>query len=256
MEWFFAFNEKATGWFAEMIKVAVRSATANTTLTPICLYDGHPNCMTDWLRDNGAVVLFTQVPFRAELFSPEIQSINSGTHYTPEHATGAFLRTEAAKHARHEVFAYTDCDVMFLRDDISSVRTDKIAAVPELSDARSFNSGVMVINRAFFSDRHAALIDYMRANGFYHRRNSSYDQCFLNEYFAADWDTLPPGLNWRPVQGMSEEASIIHFHGPKPTRIAALLAGKGLDAEANLESIVSLNPESYAAYVNKFQSYL
>jgi hypothetical protein len=256
MQWFFALNEGASDWFGDMIKVAVRSARQNTSLEPVCLYDGKANQLTDWLAAEGVNVVSTHVPFRGELFSQRIRSINAGTHYTPEHACGAFLRTQAANYATDDVFLYTDCDVMFLDDAISATHTDRIAAVPENDKTHSFNSGAMLINRRYFTSHLPGLIRYIGARGFYHRDAGSYDQCFLNEYFAQQWEPLPSKFNWRPGDGANPEASIVHFHGPKPTRISAIMAGNGSAEEADLQDILDRNPEGYRHYVRQFEAYL
>jgi hypothetical protein len=256
MQWFFAFNQNASDWFSDMIKVAVLSARANTSLEPVCLYDGAPNSLTGWLAANDVQVIFTRVPFRGELFSDDVRARNVGTHYTPDHACGAFLRTQAANYAADAVFLYTDCDVMFVDDAISTLTTDRIAAVPELTSSANFNSGVMLINSGFFLGRLPGLIEHMRLQGFYHRAASSYDQCFMNEYFAKDWHPLESRFNWRPGEGVNASASIVHFHGPKPTRIAAIMSGKGLPEEAGLKAVLDKNPAGYLAYTQMFDSYL
>ena len=257
MQWFFALNDSATEWFEPMIKVGVHSAIENTRLQPVCLFDGEPNHLTSWLDEHGVTVIRTSVPFRDELFSPETIATNEATPYRPDHAAGAFLRTQAFRYAESDIFLYTDCDVMFLDGAISvAPRTSRIAAVPEMTGPNSFNSGVMLINKTFFAHHHDALVSYIRRHGFYHKDKSSYDQCFLNEYFSKQWDRLSLGLNWRPVQGVNEDASIIHFHGPKPTRIQAILSGNALDAEAPMSWLIEQARDAYEIYTKQFYDYL
>jgi hypothetical protein len=256
MQWFFALNDRGADWFTPMLKAAVRSAAINTTLSPACLYDGEPNALTHWLEGAGVEVTFAQVPFREELFSEPVLAANAGSHYHAAHAAGGLLRTEVARYARDDVFLYTDCDVIFLNNAISGRHTDTLAAVPELNTRQGFNAGVQLINRAFYLERHPALIDYLRAHNFYHRAFSSYDQALSNAFFAGSWDPLPERFNWRPSQGENPDASIVHFHGPKPTRIKAILAGEASADEVGLKDILDKNPAGYLAYTQLFDRYL
>ena len=92
-KWLFSFDQRASGWFEDMIKVAVVSARENTSLEPICLFDGasDPRIIA-WLKQQSVQVIRTRVPFHAELFSSQTMEANKGTPYHPEHASGAFLR--------------------------------------------------------------------------------------------------------------------------------------------------------------------
>lgn len=251
MEWFFAFDENASDWFSDMIKVAVISAMATKRLEPHCLYDGKPNALTKWLSTNGVTVHPCEVPFKAELSSPEVLQRNEGTHYTASHAAGAFLRTSASSFAKGHTFAYTDCDVMFLDGRIADQHSDSFHAVPEHTGS-SFNSGVMLINKWFWKAHYDGLVGYIRENGFYCREHSSYDQVLLNRYFAGQWGPLPSDFNWRPFQGLSMMASIVHFHGPKPHRINAILKKEALPEEANLVDLINRDRDAYAHYLSKF----
>ena len=49
------------------------------------------------------------------------------------------------------------------------------------------------------------------------------------------WDDLPLELNWKPYWGENERASVVHFHGLKPTLRADLAAGTLLPAIAALD---------------------
>lgn len=260
MEWFFAFSENASKWFEEMIQVAVLSAKKNTTLEPHCIYDGENSYLTDWLVKEGVVVHRDQVPFRDELFSEKVIELNRGSAYKPAHAAGHFLRLLVAKHATGDLAIYTDCDVMFSADPQIHL-PETVSAVPELSaqgipSAASFNSGVMAFNMPHFREVNADLIEFCREAGFYRPHANSYDQVLLNLYFSRNWERLPPELNWRPTQGINEKAAIIHFHGPKPHRVRAIIEGKGISAEAGHLDIIDRCRTAYDHYLKEFYSYL
>lgn len=260
MQWFFGYSGNASGWFKEMIKVAVISSRKHTTLQPNCLYDGQGDEVTDWLIRNGVTIHRTSVPFRGELFSEKVLRENAGTPYRPDNASGHFLRIMVPDYSRDEYSLYTDCDVMFSREP----QFDEIeifGACAELDSngipaPSSFNSGVMVINNDRLTVERKGLIDFLRDNSFYNRDHSSYDQALLNMYFRGRWTLLPQTLNWRPWQGINEDAAIIHFHGPKPQRVSAILEGKGLAGEANLKDYINKDIKSYQKYVRQFQSHL
>jgi len=258
-QWFFGFSGNAAGWFREMVQVAVLSAKANTSLEAHCIYDGPDNDLIDWLDAAGVTVHRDQVPFRDELFSEVVKARNAGSHYSPEHATGHFLRLLVARHASGDAALYTDCDVMFRRDPTVTTPV-RVAAAAELKDGQpsstSFNSGVMLFNLANYRAISDDLIAFCRENGFYRPKQSSYDQVLLNLYYANKWETLPPTMNWRPSQGVNVDAEIVHFHGPKPHRVQAILDGRGIRGEEQLLPIIERDREAYDSYIAEFRSYL
>lgn len=256
VEWFFGLNAEASAWFGDMVRVAIRSARANTRLQPHCLFDGPPNTLTDWLVDQDVAVHFTGVPFRDELGADEVMERNAGSPYTPEHAAGAFLRLIAHKHATSAVFLYTDCDVMFLGPGIETLSTTGIACVEETDEHGSFNSGVMLVARDFMGLQYERLVGLIRSEGFYARRHRSFDQVFLNRHFGRAWDRLPPRFNWRPWQGIHPDARIVHFHGPKPTRIRAILEGRSIPEELPMREVIVRNLDAYRHYQELFEGFL
>ncbi|WP_374301575.1 glycosyltransferase [Paracoccus sp. (in: a-proteobacteria)] len=260
MQWFFGYSGNASGWFKEMIKVAVISSRKHTTLQPNCLYDGQGDEVIDWLSRNGVTIHRTAVPFREELFSDKVLQVNEGTPYRPDNASGHFLRLMVPDYSEGEYSLYTDCDVMFSQEP-KFQEIDTFGACAELDSngmpaISSFNSGVMVINNDQFSRERDGLVAFIRDHNFYNRAHSSYDQALLNMYFKGKWSLLPQTLNWRPWQGINRDAEIIHFHGPKPQRISAILEGKGLAGEAHLENYINRDIQSYQEYVQQFQNHL
>jgi hypothetical protein len=257
MQWFFCCNANGAGWFNEMVRVAVLSAREYTSLEPNCLFDGEECHLTRWLKSNGVKVHFVSVPFRDELFSERVVLRNKGAAYSPENATGHFLRVLVSDYADSELVLYTDCDVMFVGNPIVP-QTKTIAAAPEI-DARiwkphpgSFNSGIMAINCQYFGSVKEALIGYFGENCYYDPQHSSYDQVLLNRFFSGKWDALPQEMNWRPALGINPQAQIVHFHGPKPHRVRAILNDEALSGEQNLKRIIEANEAAYHFYVDQF----
>ncbi len=261
MDWFFGLSGNSRNWFSDAIKVAVTSAKANTSLTPHCLYDG-PHCeLISWLKSNNVSVINTAVPFRDELFSPVVTQANEGSAYIPENASGHFLRILVAEHSDKSNILYTDCDVMFV-NEVTPPFVDHIGVVREYniysqSFEQSFNSGVMIFNKNALIKDYNLLVDYFRKHHFFHRKFSSYDQTLLNEFYKDKSIThLSADFNWKPYQGRNEKASIIHFHGPKPNRISAILKGQLHTGEQQLVQFINANREAYAHYSDMFSEYL
>lgn len=260
MQWFFGYSGNAAGWFKDMIKVAVLSAKKNTSLEPNCLYDGRGDDVVEWLLENGVKVHRTSVPFRDELFSKEVLSANEGTPYHPENASGHFLRLLVPDFSNAERSLYTDCDIMFLREPADKV-VETIGACGEINISghpagNSFNSGVMIVDNERLRAQREGFIEFARSEGFYSRRHHSYDQVLLNIYFRDHWEPLAPKMNWRPWQGVNNSAQIVHFHGPKPQRIAAILQGESLAGESGLLRYVEADRASYELYCGLFADFL
>ncbi|PPD16071.1 MAG: hypothetical protein CTY25_03610 [Methylobacterium sp.] len=266
MEWVFCFDEKSSSWFADMIKVAVLSAETHTRLRPVCLYDGQQEtAVVAWLRARGVRVISATVPFRAELESAETIRANEGTPFTPEHAAGAYLRLCAVDHVEGARCLYTDCDVMFLGDPLDLLpEPGLLAAAPELvagpegyRPVSAFNSGVLLFDCAAFRARRDSVVAHARAQHFYSRRTHSFDQTLLNEALRDDWEPLDPRLNWRPFQGMNPDARILHFHGPKPHRVAQILGGEGDAAEREaFLPLIGPQREAYQHYIALHEAFL
>jgi hypothetical protein len=262
----FNFDERASGWFADMIRVAVISAREQTDLRPMCLFDGKgtPGIIS-WLKANGVPVVRTQVPFRDELFSEEVLAANADTGYHPQHAAGAFLRLVAADFVDDDYFLYTDCDVMFLGNPETAFFPPRIvAACPEIyvgnkvvDTSDVFNSGVLFINKTAFSAERDRMVELLRANRFYFRENRSYDQAMMNRVLDGRWERLPGELNWRPFQGANPNASIVHFHGPKPHRIGRLLDGQATATDVpEAARFAEQYAEEYRHHVALYRAYL
>lgn len=255
MKWFFALNEASGNFahFADMIKVAVYSATKHTRLVPHFLYDGQENELTAWLREKQVEVIF-----RRSFLYPHIEA--AARKLEKPHilsiAPGAFLRTEIPALAAErgwldECVLYTDCDIMF-RDDVVEPlqqfrpRYFAVAAEDDPNNNINANTGVMLMNprglmredpkfRAFMQRHIEAL-----CQGFWDQ--TAYQWYFnltLRRLLALGfpeskalggfyrlyrrglcrgplWQTLPIEYNWKPYWENFDSAKIIHFHGPKP----------------------------------------
>ncbi len=217
MRWFFALNEaSATFWdYANLAQVAVHSARRNTSLQPVCLYDGTDNPLTAWLEKLGVPVIRRRTFLHRWV-----------TNLAPI-PRGAYLRLEIPAVCREQGWddthaLYTDCDVVFLRDpseELAALQPQFFAAAPESdrADFTRFNSGVMWINLPALAAEHDALQATIKAH-LAEAIAPPYDQAALQRHFAGRTDPLPLGLNWKTYWGSATDAAILHFHGPKPAQ--------------------------------------
>jgi hypothetical protein len=236
LKWFMALNRtsKQYGQYQDFVKVAIHSAQLQGDLEPYLLFDGTDDMFCGWLRERGVTVIsirssfYRQLAFWAKLYQrPEILSIGAG----------AFLRVEVPQVAQQlgitdRYLLYTDCDVMVRRSvsGLPTVVQPKLFAVaPEFQPDNylHMNSGVMLMNLASL-----ARIDWrfrrFIALGMFRFARLSWDQSAYRNFFSNRlrrtyrWDRLPLGYNWKPYWPANPDASIIHFHGPKPWQRAIM----------------------------------
>lgn len=275
LKWYFCFNQESTAWFSNMIKVAVTSAKANTSLVPNCIYDGEQTPLVTWLREQGVTIHNSRVPFHSRLFDAEIVQRNQNSTYKPESAKGYYLPIQIANiEFEDEYVLFTDCDVMFLNDiNFDSYRPSGLAAVPEVADLSSpspdrvqrfFNSGVLLINVENLRSKTAEIGAILEKNGYFNfpEIGATYDQGLLNTAFATEWDTLPTEYNWRPFYGVNPQASIIHWHGPKPPHVFDMmlfLAGRRESRRLSgsiMDMLLNNHTNSYRHYIKFYCEFL
>jgi hypothetical protein len=241
MKWFLALNEGAPHFaaYADMVKVAVRSARRHTRLEPVLLWDGAPNALTDWCGREGVVV----APVRWRLLEEYRRVAQAtGRRQLWDYAAGIFLRTEVPRLCAERGWAdqaalYTDCDVMFTGDPeplLPDLTGRFFAAAPEEdpADAEAINSGVMLLNLPALRQLDAAFEEFMRR----HMETCAEltDQWAYRSFFRRGWGLLPTALNWKPYWGENPDARIVHFHGPKPFLRGAIADGSAAPVQREM----------------------
>jgi hypothetical protein len=241
MKWFLALNDGAPHFaaYADMVKVAVRSARRHTRLEPVLLFDGAPNALTAWCEAAGATVL----PARWRLLDDYRRVAQAtGRRQLWDYAAGIFLRTElprlcAERGWDDEAVLYTDCDVMFTGDPeplLPGLAGRFFAAAPEEdpADSMAINSGVMLLNLPALRQVEPAFIEFIRR----HLTECAEltDQWAYRSFFRRGWGELPAVLNWKPYWGENPDARIVHFHGPKPFLRAAIADGTAAPVQREL----------------------
>ncbi len=256
MKWIFALNAESVDSYGDFARVAVWSAKQHSSLEAVCLFDGDGCELTDWMRAQGVQVVRARSRFR-----PELERATGGQSDSPalKIGAGAFLRMEIPRLARElgwtdEFVFYTDCDVIFQSDPrplLEPLRPRFFAATPETfrNKPLHMNTGAMWMNVRALDD--AAFETWTRKH-FAQCLASSFDQGAFRSFYNPPhrlawqlrvpdrvfyaplsrvplktwkWNDLPLELNWKPYWGPNSKASVIHFHGLKPTQRALLSQG-------------------------------
>lgn len=250
--WYFCLNDNGIPHFDRCIRVAVGTARQHTKLEPICLYSGRDHPFVDEMQARGVTVIRHQ-----SSLSEAIGVTEDANGWDKRIATGANLRLDIPLIEDRDAFVlYTDCDVMFLEHPKLDTVPEFFAAAPEgEADNWSFaNTGVMTLNVAALREKHSAMIDFARPrlNTFGPLGKGTYDQGILNAYFAGRWDRLPLSMNWKPYWGTNHAASIVHFHGPKPQFVEAIVSANDEHVPQVYKDLYQRAPGAYGEYLSMF----
>jgi hypothetical protein len=253
MKWFFCWCQETEfrtdhGW-ADLIRVAVRSALQHPDLEPHFIYDGEPSDLTAELEHAGVKIHYHRLSFidvlTAHSSDPSYQAV----------ARGAFLRFDIPLFAGSDDFVlYTDADVIFgERIDFRGYQPEFLAAAPQFDRGtiRDMNSGVMVMNVAGWRARRDDLLNFTALN-----MHLGLDQEVLREFVGLDYLLLPDRFNWKPYWGANQDAAILHWHGPKPETAARWLADPGLVTHDGWMPLLERGRDGYAWYVAQHQTML
>lgn len=256
-KWYFAINQSGLPSYERLIRVAVATCRKNTNLQPICLYYGEDVPFLTWLRDNGVTV----IKHTSSLIQA-IRSTPSTRFWRAETAAGAYLRIDIPLIETEDAFVlYTDVDVMFLSGVVYVGPTPEFfSCAPEHDKENTtyFNSGSMVINVEAMRDIHADFRDFIKTGigDFYKSGRGTYDQGALNCFFDDRVTPLPLEMNWKPYWGMNENAQILHFHGPKPRELEALIIrDDSVSMPASYKTLYAMNPTSCRHYLDMFKAF-
>jgi lipopolysaccharide biosynthesis glycosyltransferase len=250
-KWYFAINDEGIPHFDRCIRAALKSARAHTQLKPICLYSGGGHPFIDEIAAAGVEVI-RHKPSLAEA----IANTENANGWSKSIATGANLRLDIPLLEESDPFVlYTDCDVLFLRHPRLDPQPEFFAAAPE-HDPYNWgfaNTGVMIINVENMRRDHEALSAFAapRLNTFGPKGHGTYDQGILNAYYEGRWSHLPIEMNWKPYWGWNPKAEIVHYHGPKPHFLEALLEGR--EVPQGYRVLFDRDPRSSKRYLRLFQ---
>jgi hypothetical protein len=244
MKWYFALSQATAQTYDLHVRAAVLSARKNTSLSPNFLYDGKPDVLCAWLRQQGVNVVYASVPYWKKMDGAKARG------YCPDIARGAFLRTEIPSiDPTDDIILYTDCDVIFLKEPVYEgppIRCFAVAPETDIHDysVHGINTGVMLMNLATLRKAQQSFREYIIGN---FESFNAYDQGAYRIYYNGLWERLPPEMNWKPYWGFSEDARIIHFHGPKYDHVLSLLSGDR--SWWRYEALFHANEAAYRRYV-------
>lgn len=253
MKWFFATNQQSLenpidDW-TSLIKVAVLSAQANTTLEPHFLYDGENNELTQWLEDRSIPIIRHRTSLY-DFLAKHCENNYPGDVGHLQVATGAFLRVDIPIIELESKFIlYTDCDVLFLGDpNIDDLSPEFFACAPQMhrGQYQDMNSGVMLMNCPRLRNDHLLFTYFIEEKfGSLH----GYDQECFRRFYSGRYDQLSDVLNWKPYWGINEEAKIVHFHGPKPFIVERLINEPSYETYEVYHNLFQKNIVSYQNYL-------
>lgn len=253
VKWFFCWCQDTEpfedhGW-VELIGAAVESARRYTDLDPHFLYDGAPSELTEALERAGVAIHPHRLSF-ADAISTHINS--SDRHQAV--ARSAFMRFDIPLYTNDDdgFVLYTDLDVQFTRawGQLKGYRPPFVAAAPqaERGSVYDMNSGVMVMNVPAWRACRDELLAFTRAH-----LHLGLDQEILRAWLGTDFTLLPDRYNWKPYWGVSEQAALIHWHGPKPVAATQWQAGVPFDETSPWGALYCKDRDAYSYYLVRYE---
>ena len=252
LQYVFGINEGGVPNLGMHARILVQTAR-HVGIDQLCLlYAGQPGAFTDWMERHGVSVCFTEPRISRSLREAARRGIYSID------LLGHWLRGEVCFMAGPDEFAtYVDCDVAFLRKPaLEAVRPRVFSCAPEFEkDNWSYvNTGVMVMNKPYLKDDYFRFSQCALNKIFSGNHRQLNDQVVYNEAYRGKWERLDPIYNWKPYWGLSEEACIIHFHGPKLGPIQSIVRGEwpwDIDHRRQIGSLLVANLASYAETIQR-----
>ena len=228
MYWFAGLNDKSK-MHKDLYLVALKSAILNTSLKPILIYDGNDEEFSTQVSKNAQII-----KHRSLLHTkPNFRKKEEDWKYL---AGGAYLRIDIplickSYNINDKYVLYTDTDVIFLQNVVEKFKDYQpkyFAICPEYNkdDYIIFNSGVMLINVDNMYNTYNEFIECIESVNYKFHTRDTLDQAALQYFYnPKKVERLPLEFNHKPYWGKSDEAYIIHFHGPKYKNIIEYLNG-------------------------------
>ena len=221
--------------YDEMMKVAVRSAIHKTSLLPYSMV--HPDERhferVEWLRTMGVQVCIHRPIWEARLLeilhsSSDDAKKTSHLYSDPKKVLGTYFRLDLAilpELLQFEHVLYTDTDVLFT-GDITTMQGDglslpsTITLAIENPDIKVLNAGVYFASLRFLRDTYEGLIEtLMTSDSVSYGKYGPGDQGLLNKYYETalrkSGHLSDMHFNAKSYD-VTNQARIVHFHGPKP----------------------------------------
>lgn len=247
-----------------MAKVLVLSAIKNTNLELYCVFDGPENKFTNWLKSKNINVIFWKITFLADLIKryDGNKSINfcRGTYLCMELP---YILTENNINDRY--ILYTDVDIMFIGAvELDQSKPDLFASSTDwnINDWTRFSTGIMVMNIHTLRQQYPKFLKWIQKNNynFKYTGMGPCDQGAWNTFYKGKNNKLNQVYDWKPWWGRNDNASIIHFSGPKPNFINKVINQPDIEhlnsTDHLYSSIIKENIEGYKYYYNVWKNLL
>jgi len=219
-------------------------------LIPILIYDGNDEIFCTEIKKYDCNIIKHQTLLYNK---PNFKNMNNEQKNI---ACGAFLRLDIPiicdiNNINDNFVLYTDTDVIFLQDIVSELEQYKpkyFSICPEFdkNNYMEFNSGVMLINVKSMQLSYEEFTNFMELNNYMF---DAFDQGALREFYKNKTDNLPLYFNHKPYWGLSDDAQIIHYHGPKYGFIINYFNNIIIDAYKPLFDMQNYNIWKYYQYL-------
>jgi hypothetical protein len=235
--WFMGVSaQKESEIYMSDIKSALGSVLSHHAhaLYPVIMITGKEALIPEWMLklNNSRRVLVLHQPvisFAEQVKRFRSEAISKHPAYLRLEIPLLLPRVKAALHDVHGLqfdrALYTDTDVIFTKKfDLSSLEVPRVISIgPEHKRGEMMNSGVLYMNLTAISEMRESLLQYADSKRWW-LPGGTYDQGVIVNFYANVSQLLPDEYNWKGYWGISSDASIIHFHGPKPGRQAECFA--------------------------------
>lgn len=220
----------------ELLKTAIHSLQANTTLTPVVIWSGNHQPVLEWLSQRGVEIIYHKLSFdvsklsfkNLNIWNPLVSSLYTSypTYHNENFIYTESLRIDIPLLFNDDWVLYCDCDTLFLNDPVPILNRymfdfHYLGAV--LREDLFFNNGIMFFNLKMLRGIHPVFVDYYLKSGYQFPRGHTTTQGLYNSYF---YDKpifhIPSTMNWFADWGINPASCIIHFCGPKPHEYAEL----------------------------------
>ncbi|BDA51635.1 hypothetical protein COCOBI_19-1910 [Coccomyxa sp. Obi] len=238
LPWVFTFNS----WSQEyeyMLKPAVISASSHKSLHPVCVFSGDTKSLIfRWLTRQG-VQTIVQNSAWAGLLEKSLNNSGDNVHHSHLYANntmalGFLERIDVPllpQLSEYEYVLFTDSDIFFRKpltlESFQLPLPTTIGMAPEGSDGFPFDAGVMLLNIPALKSSYPAFARFVFSNehGMFFPRNGPGDQGAYDQFneSTVHEGKLLTAFNAKPYHPFDDDATIVHWHGPKPMQFIRFL---------------------------------
>jgi hypothetical protein len=207
---------------------------------PIMMMDGSNSEFEAWMKDHGVLVLHPQHSFldecreHANVFATPTMGGKGIGHMMrliiPDILYDLRAKGLISTDLNTDLVLYTDTDIIFYRPfhlDDTFIYPSFMAHAMQGSalNRYHFNSGVSIINVKNMKQVISEVLEHAVQRYTQNTQLKGYDQALLHAYLPFSprvgpvcnitSTLLPKHYNWEPYLGPNQNATIIHWHGPK-----------------------------------------